>query len=271
MMRHAPRRGYVLLTALAVLGIMGVLSFAFQSAMQLDVQDANAGFWGVQARYTAASGVAEVRATLAHGGDVATLAREHDVPGGQVRVTVQDMRGQLHLNIAPVGELAALLGVPTDAISHARPFASVHDTVATLGLSPQQYTLARNTTTVHGDGGVSFDEAPLEVLTVLGGLSVSQAQAVDRHRRGPDGEAGTADDVSVNSAAGLAAVRGVDRKTARKLAKRIGADDSWLRIVAEGQAGVQSVTRRTSRIEVVLHRSATGWDVMAWLEDLPAG
>lgn len=260
-MGRAASRGYAILTSLAFLVILGVLAYAFQSGMQLNSTLATRDLLDEQARSLAAGGIAEARAALAAGLDPAPLAQVHAVRGGQVAVRAEDMRGKLHLNQAPVDELAALLRVEAATIAAARPFATVHDTYAALGLSPDQYQTARAHTTVHGDGRLNLDAAPVAVLSALGSLSQSQAEAVARHRAGADGEVGTGDDRRVNSAKGLAAVPGLDKGTVAQLTPRLGTDAAWYRVVAQGRSG-----RRIARVEAVLHRGPGGWQPVAWID-----
>lgn len=260
-MRVGTRGGFALLTSLAFLTILSVLAYAFQSGMELTSTVATGALQDEQARALAAGGVAEAQAALTGGADLAPLGAPHPVGEGTVAVRVEDVGGKLHLNQAPVEEIAALLGVEAAAVARARPFYTVHDAYAALRLGPDQYATVRAHTTVRGDGRLNLDAAPEEVLRVVAGLSPSQAEAIVRRRVGPDGRAGTPDDVSVNSAEGLAAVPGIDPATVRRLTPRLSTEPLWYRVVAEGR-----MSRRTARVEALLHRAGARWVPVAWVE-----
>lgn len=271
MSRPRRRRGYILITALAVLGILGVLSYGFQEAMQIYATVASAGHWKEEARYVARAGVAEAQGLLATGGDTRALETAHPIGRGTVTVRVEDVRGKLHLNRAPAAELAALLGVDPATVERGRPVVSVYEAYAAFGLTPDQFARARAHTTVHGDGGLNFDAAPVEVLEALDGVAPSQADAIVRHRVGPDGVPGTADDAPLQSTAELAAVPGLDAATAARLGRRISGEDAWRRILATGRVAAHPGAPRTVRVEAVLHREAAGrWTPVFWIDEAPA-
>lgn len=258
---RAASRGYALLSAMAFLTILGVVSYAFQSGMEVNATVVSLALRSEQARALAAGGVAEARAALSQGASVLPLATPHPVGAGEVSVRVENLAGKLHLNQSPVDELAALLRVDAAAIARARPFVSVEDTFAALRLGPDQYAIARAHTTVHGDGRLDLDVAPAEVLSVVAGLSPSQAEAIVRHRIGPDGRAGTGDDRPVNSVQAVRAVPGIDAHVAGRLGPRLATSAAWYRVVAQGR-----VQQRTARVETVLHRGPGGWAPVTWVD-----
>lgn len=265
------RRGFALITALSLLAIMSLLAYSFQSAMELNDAVAQANLWELQARYAARGGIAEAEAALLANVETTLLAEPHELGDGLVAVRVEDVSGKLHLNLAPAAEVARLLGLPdAKRVEAARPIASVYDAYAALDLRPDQFETARRYTTVHGDGGVDFNLAPRAVLAALTGLSRAQADAIVRYRNGPDGQAGTADDRDVNTAAGLAAVPGENDSVVPALARRMRPGGRWYRVVAEGRAVHRGRTRRTVRIEAVLRRGRTDFAPVVWIEGAPS-
>jgi len=121
----------------------------------------------------------------------------------------------------------------------------------------------RDLFTVHGNGRVNINTAPLPVLQAIPGLSEVVSEGIVEHRAGPDGEDGTADDEPFTSFEELERVRGMSQYELGLLSSFGTLSSNVFTICATGV--VKNGAARAD-VTIVVERTDQGLRVLSWYE-----
>lgn len=120
----------------------------------------------------------------------------------------------------------------------------------------------RETFTVHGGRRVDIQDASLEILEVVGGMSPDMAIAIDQLRRGADGEPYTRDDFKIQDVGAVFDQLGFRGQQAEIAARRFGPASEPTRVESTAIVGGTPY-----RITAVVNRDARGDDgLILWQE-----
>lgn len=120
-----------------------------------------------------------------------------------------------------------------------------------------------DTFTVHGGRRVDLQEASVDVLRAVGGLSIDQARAVELARNGPDRLPRTRDDVKIKNVAEFLERIGVSTAQLKLMQTRFGTGAGPTRIESRATVGGVDFT-----IVAVATRNSSGGEgaLLAWEE-----
>lgn len=169
--------------------------------------------------------------------------------------------------IRPGGaESAAYTSSGKDGLPMNRAFASVEEMSVVEGMD--QVAAARpdwrEFFTVHGPDLVDLNEVGSDLLSALGGISLTEAAALVQTRDGADGLTGTSDDQTFASVSAAAEVMGLTETQANRLSGNFGTGSDVLRIESRGE-----VAGFVKKIVVIVRKSKdtrTAPTQMAWQE-----
>lgn len=152
------------------------------------------------------------------------------------------------------------------------PFESVEELLLVRGITPDSYRIILPYVTVYGDGKININTCSQETLVILS-IDESLAQRIIALRHGPDGTAGTGDDVVFSSAEDLLAelkVRLVlDDDDVNKLTylikeNRLGVRSEFYRIVVSTDSSVKNLHRVLTAVVELRNQKPPGirfWSV----------
>lgn len=161
-------------------------------------------------------------------------------------------------------KLKRLNGREDDASYHPanRELRSVEEIAAVWGAGPLTSQPGwKDDLTIFSQGPVDLRAADVDVLRPLPGLGDAKVRQFVKHRRGPDGIDGTADDQVFPSLDSIRQFFGLTAAQFEELGKFIGYDDPTLRITCLGHSG--QVTRQ---VEVIARKGATDAQILSWKE-----
>jgi len=119
----------------------------------------------------------------------------------------------------------------------------------------------RQAVTLWGSGAIDLNFADAEMLTALGGVSAQQAANFVKARLGPDGVAGSKDDLNFGSIEQAATVLGLGAEATKHLGKYFGTKTELQRIKASATSG-----RLQRHVVVVIKAGEKNLTPVAWDE-----
>jgi len=117
---------------------------------------------------------------------------------GKFVYTLSDEESKININSASEDVLSRLTGISPALASKIsscplKPFCAKEELMYVEGFSEEAYLACKDLVSVHSNGKVNVNTAPVEVLKAVG-IPDSLAARIERFRMGSDGEAATDDD-----------------------------------------------------------------------------
>lgn len=117
---------------------------------------------------------------------------------------------------------------------------------------------------IYSSGRIDLNDAPIDLIQVVCGVTVSRAESFIRLRSGPDREENTEDDVEITEPQDAAAALGMSLEEYQTFSSQVSLRGSTLRMT-----GVGRVDEHERRITVILRRSAenAAATMLGWEEE----